>query len=436
MERTVISKLMEFIDKSPSVFHVIENIKKELLGKGFCELSEQEEWKIEAGKGYFVTRNMSSIIGFKTPEKPYIGFNIVASHSDSPTFKIKENPEIAINNSYISLNTEKYGGMLMSTWLDRPLSVAGRVVVKKGAEYKTKLVNLDRDLLMIPSLAIHMDRTVNDGKKFNPQKDMLPLFGDETSKDSFNKMVADSAGEKLEDIVATDLYLYNRQKSCVYGANNEYIGAPRLDDLQCAYASLEGFIKAAPKSTVAVLAVFDNEEVGSTTKQGAASTFLADTLARINVGLGKDGGYYTRALASSFMVSADNAHAVHPNNTELADPTNKPYINKGVVIKYNANQKYTTDAVSAAIFKGIAKGVQMECQSFANRSDLQGGSTLGNISGTQVAINTVDVGLPQLAMHSSFETAGVKDTEGFAKLCESLYNLCIKSQGDGAYIVE
>lgn len=428
--------LIKFINESPSAFHVIENIRKKLIGEGANELKEHEEWKIEHGKTYFVTRNMSSVIAFKVPEKDYIGFNIVSSHSDSPTFKIKDNAEIDVNNQYIKLNTEGYGGMILSTWLDRPLSVAGRIVVREGNNFITKLVNVDKDLLIIPNVAVHMDRTTNDGKKFNRQIDMLPLLGDTTSKGEFMNIIANAAQVKAEDIISTDLYLYTRESGKIIGANDDYVACPKLDDLQCAFTSMEGFIKAKVNNSIAVLVVFDNEEVGSGTKQGAASTFLFDTLTRVNTALGKTQSDYLKALASSFMISADNAHAVHPNQPSLADPTNKPYINKGIVIKYSANQKYTSDAISAAIFKGILDDIKVPYQTFTNRSDLSGGSTLGNISNTKVALNTVDIGLPQLAMHSIMETAGTKDTDYFIDVCEKFYGLTVKKLDNDNYVVE
>ena len=436
MELTNAKNLIKFIEDSPSCFHVIKNIRERLLNEGMVELKEHEAWNIVPGGSYFVTRNMSSVIAFKVPKGDFIGFNIVASHSDSPTFKIKENEEIEVNNEYVKLNTEKYGGMILSTWLDRPLSVAGRIVVREGNKFITKLVNVDRDLLVIPNLCIHMDRTANSGKAFNPQVDMLPLFGDGTSKGKFMEIIAESAGVKKEDIISTDLFLYNRQCGTIIGANNEYILSPKLDDLQCAFTSVEGFIKSEAKKSIAVISIFDNEEVGSGTKQGAASTFLFDTLTRINSALGKNNADYLRALASSFMISADNAHAVHPNQTSFADPTNRPYMNKGIVIKYNANQHYTSDAISASIFKGILDDLNIPHQSFTNRSDLGGGSTLGNISNTQVALNTVDIGLPQLAMHSTTETAGVKDTTYFIDVCEKFFGLGIRKIDNDQYVIE
>lgn len=410
MYRETAEQLLAFIEKSPSCFHAIKNMKEILSADRFAELKEEEKWEIEKGGRYFVTRNDSSIVAFTIPETGFTGYRIMASHSDSPTFKIKENPEMEVDNKYVKLNVERYGGMLCAPWFDRPLSVAGRVIVKEGDSFVTKLVDVDRDLLMIPNLAIHMNREVNDGYKYNAQVDMLPLYGDISSKDTFMKTIAKAAGVKEEDILGHDIFLYNRVKGSIWGANEEFVSSSRLDDLQCAFSSLQGFLKGEKKEYVAVHCVLDNEEVGSGTKQGAASTFLYDTLVRVNECLGLSYEEYLRGLAKSFMLSADNAHAVHPNHKEVADPVNRPYMNEGIVIKHSANQKYCTDGVSAAIFKDLCREAGVPFQTFTNRSDILGGSTLGNISNTKVALNAVDIGLPQLAMHSPYETAGVKDT--------------------------
>ena len=410
MYRETAEQLLAFIEKSPSCFHAIKNMKDILLAEGFAQLREEDKWEIVNGGKYFVTRNDSSIVAFTIPETGFTGYRIMASHSDSPTFKIKENPEMEVDNKYVKLNVERYGGMLCAPWFDRPLSVAGRVIVKEGDSFVTKLVDVDRDLLMIPNLAIHMNREVNDGYKYNAQVDMLPLYGDISSKDTFMKTIAKAAGVKEEDILGHDIFLYNRVKGSIWGANEEFVSSSRLDDLQCAFSSLQGFLKGEKKEYVAVHCVLDNEEVGSGTKQGAASTFLYDTLVRVNECLGLSYEEYLRGLAKSFMLSADNAHAVHPNHKEVADPVNRPYMNEGIVIKHSANQKYCTDGVSAAIFKDLCREAGVPFQTFTNRSDILGGSTLGNISNTKVALNAVDIGLPQLAMHSPYETAGVKDT--------------------------
>lgn len=414
-------KLLTFIRKSPTAFHAVDTMKNILAEQGFQELSEKDYWKLVPGGQYMVTRNNSALIAFSIPENAPRRFHIMASHSDSPTFKIKENPEITVEKAYVKLNVEKYGGMLMSPWFDRPLSVAGRVVVSENGEIKEKLVDIDRDLLMIPSLAIHMNREVNSGYAYNPQKDLLPLYGTAGTEETFGKTIAEAAGVREEDILSHDLFLYSRTRGAVWGAEKEFVSAGRLDDLQCAFASMEGLLSGEKKKSIAVHCVMDNEEVGSGTKQGAASTFLKDTLLRINSGLGRTYEEYLMSLADSFMISADNAHALHPNYTDMTDPVNRPLLNKGIVIKYNANQKYCTDAVSAARFKDICTRAEVPFQSFVNRSDMAGGSTLGNISNTQVPVNTVDIGLPQLAMHSPYETAGVKDTYSLIKAAELFF---------------
>lgn len=421
MYKKTAKKLLKFIQKSPTAFQAVEEMSQRLQKEGFKELKEEKHWDLKAGGNYFVTRNHSAVIAFSIPKKPAWKFHIMASHSDSPALKIKENPEMEVEKAYIKLNVERYGGMLLAPWFDRPLSVAGRLIVRKNGEIQEKLVAVDKDLLVIPNLAIHMNREVNDGYKYNVQKDMLPLYSDYDGKGSFMKLMAAEADVAEEDILGHDLFLYDRTPGTVWGANEEFISAPRLDDIQCAFASLEGFLRGERKESIAVHCVLDNEEVGSTTKQGAASTFLKDTLMRINMGLGRTQEEYLMTLADSFMVSADNAHALHPNHTDKTDSVNRPVLNGGIVIKYNANQKYCTDGVSAAIFKDICDRAEVPYQTFVNRSDMAGGSTLGNISNTQVPMKTVDIGLAQLAMHSVYETTGAKDTESLAKAAAVLF---------------
>lgn len=421
MYKKTAKKLLKFIQKSPTAFQAVEEMSQRLQKEGFKELKEEKHWDLKAGGNYFVTRNHSAVIAFSIPKKPAWKFHIMASHSDSPALKIKENPEMEVEKAYIKLNVERYGGMLLAPWFDRPLSVAGRLIVRKNGEIQEKLVAVDKDLLVIPNLAIHMNREVNDGYKYNVQKDMLPLYSDYDGKGSFMKLMAAEADVAEEDILGHDLFLYDRTPGTVWGANEEFISAPRLDDIQCAFASLEGFLRGERKESIAVHCVLDNEEVGSTTKQGAASTFLKDTLMRINMGFGRTQEEYLMTLADSFMVSADNAHALHPNHTDKTDPVNRPVLNGGIVIKYNANQKYCTDGVSAAIFKDICDRAEVPYQTFVNRSDMAGGSTLGNISNTQVPVKTVDIGLAQLAMHSVYETTGAKDTESLAKAAAVLF---------------
>lgn len=423
MEKNISQQLLEFIENSPTCFHAVQAMTDILSAEGFTELKENQKWHIENGGRYFVTRNGSSLTAFTVPVQEMKGMHIIASHSDSPSFKIKENPELESEGHYIRLNVEGYGGMIRAPWFDRPLSVAGRVIVKDKAQggFRSILVDIGRDLVMIPNLAIHMDRQINDSCKYNIQKDMLPIYGDLSAKGTFMKLIADTAGVPEEEILGHDLFLYNRQKGTVWGASGEFLSCSRLDDLQCAFASLKGFLAGKRQEYLAVHCVLDNEEVGSGTKQGAASTFLYDTLTRIHTSLGLSQEDYLIHLADSFMISADNAHAVHPAHTDKADPANRPYINGGIVIKFSASQKYCTDGVSAAIFRDLCQRAGIPVQTFVNRSDMAGGSTLGNISNTQVALNTVDIGLPQLAMHSPYETAGVKDTGYLIRAAEEFF---------------
>ena len=324
----------------------------------------------------------------------------------------------------------------MAPWFDRPLSIAGRVIVKeKNGRIVNKLVNIDRNLCMLPSVAIHMNREANDGYKYNAQKDMLPLFTMNENL-TIKDLVAESVGVVKEDIIGDDLFLYNRDKGVVWGAEDEFISIGRLDDLQCSYGSMQGLLRADNSDTaVEIHVTFDNEEVGSGTKQGADSTFLYDTMVRINEAMGGNNSDLLTAIANSFMVSADNAHSVHPNNPDKSDPTNKVFMNEGIVVKFNANQKYMTDGVSFGIFTDICKRADVPYQVFVNRSDMAGGSTLGNISNAHVSINGVDIGLAQLAMHSPYETAGAKDTEFLVKLAEKFFACSIESNADDSYTI-
>lgn len=401
--------LIHFIAKSPSTFHAVRGIKAALLYAGFTEIREEDTWQIKKGGKYVVTRNGSALMAFTVPQEGAEAFHITASHCDSPTFKIKEDPEIA-DGPYVKLNVEGYGGMIMSTWLDRPLSVAGRLLVTENGHLAEKLVAIDGTMLVIPSVAIHMDRSVNQHKEWKVQKDMLPLYGMTGAKTPFMDVIAAAAKVKAEDILAHDLTLYSRVPAAIWGEEREFISSPKLDDLQCAFACFRGFTQGQKEKYISVYALFDNEEVGSATSQGAGSTFLANTLERLARSLEYSYDETMAMIARSFMISADNAHSVHPNHPEYADPVNRPVINGGIVIKYSAAQKYATNAFSAAYFKKLCKDHDIPTQTFTNHSDNPGGSTLGNISNTVIAMPTVDIGLPQLAMHSSYETAGVKDT--------------------------
>jgi len=403
----ILKDLMDFLDSSVTMFHAINECEKVLQKSGFTYLPENEKWNINKGK-YYTKRNSSSLIAFDIAEGDY-HFQISAAHSDSPTFKLKDRPVIEANG-YLKLNVEGYGGMINATWLDKPLTLAGRVMVNTDKGIETRLLHIDRDLLIIPNVPIHFNREINKGFAFNNQVDMLPILSAGNLKeDDFDNMIAKELGIEAEAILAKDLYLVNRQKAAIIGFDNELISSGRLDDLECVYTSLRGFVEAENKNHINVFAVFDNEEVGSVTKQGAMSTFLASTLDRVNTALGKSKEEYYRAIAKSILISCDNAHAVHPNHPELFDVKNRPVLNQGIAIKESANQKYTTDAFSRAILKKILEKKNIPYQTFANRSDIAGGSTLGNLSNTVVSMNAVDIGLPQLAMHSAYETAGAKD---------------------------
>ena len=424
MYKEVSKELLAFLKKSPTQFHAIDSMKEELLNHGYVELKEDEKWDLELGGQYFTTRNESSIIAFHLGKQlDDYGFHVVSSHSDYPTFKLKENAELEVRNKYVQLNTEAYGGAISSTWFDRPLSVAGRVLVKEGNNIVSKLVKVDRDLVLIPNVAIHQNRGVNDGFKYNNQIDLLPLFaGSNTNKGDFKQLIANELNVETSQILGSDLYLYSRVEPSIWGLNEEFISSPHLDDLQCGFASLKALLNGYNENTVSVLACFDNEEVGSLTKQGAAGTFLKDVLKRIHLSLNKSEEDYYRAIASSFMLSADNAHALHPNHPEKADPTNQVYLNEGVVVKQHAGQRYTSNGISIAIFKDICDQANVPVQFFANRSDVLSGGTLGNIAMAQVSMDSVDIGIPQLAMHSAYESAGIKDTYYMIKAMEAFFN--------------
>lgn len=414
--------LLTFIKNSPSAFHSIASITKILNREGFIELKETEPFSLKQGEKYYVVRNMSSIIAFKVGSNlKNVNFQIVASHSDCPGFKVKPNSEINVNNQYLKLNVEGYGGMLCAPFLDRPLSLAGRVMIKEDRFLKQKLLNFDRNLLSIPNVAIHMNRKANEGYQYNMAVDMMPTLSLNTSL-TLKQLIADELQVSAEMILGYDLYLYHHAEGYFWGAEEEFISAPKLDDLQCAYTTLMGFIKGSNEQNISVYCCFDNEEVGSMTRQGADSDFLSATLRRITLSLQMNEEEHACVLARSFMISADNAHALHPTHPELSDPQNQVYLNQGIVIKYNAAQSYTSDSLSASIFQKICEQVAVPYQFFTNRSDLRGGGTLGNISGSHVSIPSVDIGLPQLAMHSCMETAGNLDNDYMVKAIKEFYS--------------
>ena len=413
--------LRAFLDQAHSVYHAQQGLVQQLKAAGFQPLQEQETWQIAPGGRYYVTRGDAAVMAFRVPQGVPTGFMMSASHLDRPCFKVKENGELT--GTYTRLAVERYGGMILSTWLDRPLSIAGRVAVQTEQGIRTQLVDIDRDLLLIPNVAIHMNRQVNDGYKWNPAVDLLPLLGGKEAAGRLEAMLEEQAGGK---ILGRDLYLYIRQKSSVWGVNQEYLSSAALDDLECAWACTQGFLEAADSQAISVLCLFDSEEVGSGSVQGAGSTLLADTLHRIC----QAGGWDLRQLlAQSFLVSADNAHALHPNHPEFSDAANAPVMGGGVVIKHNASMSYCTDGVAAGLFRSICQRAEAAAQSYYNRADLPGGSTLGHISLAHVSVPTVDIGLAQLAMHSSFETSAISDIEALVKAMTALYSTALEVRG-------
>ena len=424
-----INALMRFIEKSPTAFHAVASCAEILEEQGYLHLGEHDEWKLEAGKGYYVTRNQSSIIAFRIPKGAPRSFLVAASHTDSPMFKIKSEALSPAFDTYARLNVEPYGGTIFSTWLDRPLSLAGRVIVSKNDKVEARLINFERDLLIIPNVAIHMQRGINQGHSYNPAVDLLPLLSG-NAKTDFTAFLAAEAGCKKEELLGYDLYVYNRTPATRIGMEGEFFSAPRIDNLMCAFGTLEGFINSENENTITVYYAADNEETGSSTKQGAGSVFLSDVIDRICEAFGVD---RRRALASSMLLSADNAHAKHPNHPELCDSKNVPHMNGGVVIKNNAAQKYTTDGVSASVFSQICAHADVPTQQYANRSDMPGGSTLGSIATTLTPMLSVDIGMAQLAMHSAYETAGSDDIDHLIKAATAFYNTELTVLGDGEY---
>lgn len=424
--------LIDFISRSPSPWHAADNFAAMLLGCNFRRLEEGEEWRLESGGDYFVTRGESSLIAFRIPDAGDIcdNFQIVAAHSDSPSFKIKENAEI-ISEHYTRLDIEKYGGMIVAPWLDRPLSVAGRAAVRNGRTIESQLVNFDRDLVLIPNLAIHMNREINNSLSYEVQSELCPLIGSEKCAGRFRSLIAEELEINADDILSTDLFLYSRTPGTIWGADREYFSSPKIDDLQCAWSAVTALMDGTNEKSICMAAIFDHEEVGSLSRQGADSTFLNDTLHRICTCLGMDDEHFRMMTARSFMISADNSHAVHPAHPEKADPVNRPYMNEGPVIKYSASLKYMTDAVSAAVFREICAKAGVPVQVFANHSDIPGGSTLGRLSNAHISLNTVDIGMAQLSMHSPCETAGVRDTEYLIEALTAFYRTHISVTSDG-----
>lgn len=426
---TVTRELLDYIHRSPTAFQAVENTAAKLRDAGFICLSEQKDIALNRGGRYYITRNASSLIAFTLPEAVPIGFMVTASHSDSPTFKLKPSYELE-SGGMLKLDSERYGGMILSSWLDRPLSLAGRAIVRTDSGIASTPFDLDRDIAVIPNTAIHLNRAINDGYRYDPARDLFPLAGEASDRGKLTALISESIGCQPDELLSFDAYLYNRTPGTLFGLDNEFFASPRIDDLQSAYATLMAFLKAQSSTHVTIYCLFDNEETGSTSRQGAASPFFKDVLSLIADSLSLSGVELNRMLASSMMLSADNAHALHPNHPELSDPLNAPRMNNGVVIKYNANQKYTTDALSAAIFSEICAKAGVPVQTYANRSDLPGGSTLGNIASTQIAMLSVDIGLAQLAMHSSYETAGTADTLYMIRAVQEFYTTDLRVDSD------
>ncbi len=411
---------LNFINKAKTQYHATYELSQILKSSGYTLINEEDDYNLKPNSKYYVIRNNSSILAFKTPNDiNNTVLKIVASHTDSPTLKVKPNNMLTLSN-YSSLNVEVYGGPIYSSFFDRPLSLAGRVFVNTENGIKENLFDIDRDLLVIPNECIHFNRDVNSGKNYNPQIDLIPLLGVKDSK--LDTIIANELNVKEEDILSYDLQVYNRFRGSVIGANKEYFMAPQIDNLESAYATLYGFLKSSDESSFNVWVAFDNEEVGSGTKQGAHSDFLSANLKRAFTSLNASNEAYYQAIAKGMLVSCDNAHAVHPNDIGKTDSLNKVFMNEGIVIKHNANQAYTTDGLTAAIIKKIFKDNNIKYQDFTNRSDVRGGSTLGAISLQNVSIKSVDIGLAQLAMHSACETAGTKDLDTLVRGMQAFYD--------------
>ena len=428
----MIHQLFDFIQCSPTASHTAATVRAMLVQAGFTQLLESQPWDLQPGGRYYTTRGMSSLIAFQVPKADFHGFSVIAPHGDSPCFKVKESPELRVDGQYTKLNTEVYGGMQLALWTDRPLSVAGRLAVRTETGVKGVLCDIRRDLLLIPGVAIHMNRGVNEGVKLDPQKDTLPLLGG--SQAELKKLVAENAGVAPEDILSWDLYLYSRAQGTVFGAEKEFLAAPRLDDLECVFAAAKAFLAGENRENVTVLSLFDNEETGSLTRQGADSPFLSEVLERISLSCGKSREEHLRAIASGFMLSADSAHAVHPDSPEKSDPTNRCYLNGGMVVKHSP--RYASDALTAGLFQRICQKAGVPVQVYYNNSKIPGGGTLGNLSGSHVALPTVDIGLAQLSMHSPYETAGAKDLDYMVWAMQAFYESVITQTGREEYAIQ
>lgn len=430
-ELKLATELTDFIYECASPYHVVDKTTRILQQAGFKKLELTDKWNLEKGEKYFTTRNGSSlfafIVGTETPEET--GVRMICAHGDSPSFKVKPTPEMVENDHYLKFNTEVYGGPILMSWLDRPLSMAGRVSIESSNPLRpdNRLVNFNRPVMIIPNLAIHLNRSINEGVELNKQKDMLPLAGIVSEKNYgkglFKELLAREAGVESSKIIDFDLTLNEHSRGCIMGLHNEFISSPKIDDLAMVHAGLKAITDAGSSKATRMLCIFDNEEVGSQTKQGAGSPVFSNLFKRILARLGMNDEAIQQTIYRSFMISADMAHSVHPNHPEKHDPVLHPLINKGPVIKIHANQKYTTDGDSGAVFETLCRLAGVPCQKFVNRSDMAGGSTLGNVSTTQLDIRSVDIGNPMLAMHSVRELAGVKDHEYIVRVFTKFYEL-------------
>lgn len=418
----MIHSMLDYINRSPDCFHAVENLRQRLLKEGYQPLREGQ-WQLMRGGKYFTMRNGSSLIAFRVPEEPFTGFVVSAAHSDSPCFRLRDHAEL--KGEYIRLSAERYGGMIQPCWVDRPLSVAGRVLVRQGSAICTKLVDMKKDMALIPNVAIHINKELNTAAKYDPATDLVALYAAGENEGSFLREITAEVGCEAEDIIASDLFIYNNQPGTVWGPEGEFISAPRLDDLACVYTCMEGFLTAQERHMVPILCVFDNEEIGSETKQGAGATMLPETAAAICEAFGAD---LQQMLAGSFMLSCDNGHGIHPNHPELADKGEASTLNGGVMVKHSP--RYSTDGMSSAIFTEICRRAGVKVQHFSNRPDQAGGSTLGNIANTKFPVSTVDIGMAQLAMHSCFETMGSRDPACFAAAVRACYESDLRFDGE------
>ena len=431
---------VQFVSESPTAFHAVSAARKRLDAASFTYLPENTDWSdaVKPGRGYYTVRNNSSLVAWKVgSELDSYHFQMAAAHADSPTFKLKDHAEVEDGNGYVHLDVEPYGGPIDYSWFDRPLTIAGRVLVRTGLCVSSRLVALDRDVAIIPSVAIHLNRGANEGFSPNPAVDICPIVAaGDTHAGTFTERLAETLNVEPDQILAHDLYLVNRQKPSIWGSSSEFLSAPRLDDLLSAYVALEGFLSSDNEHCITVFSFFDNEEVGSGTAQGARSTFLSDVLVRVNAALGRSETDLLRALASSMLVSCDCAHAVHPAHPELSDPDNAPHLNGGLVIKESGSQRYYSDAFCRAVFRDVLDSAGLPYQVYANRSDIKGGVTLAGLLTQQVSVHTIDVGCPQLAMHSAYETGGTYDVDLASRALGAYYAADIQISGADAALVQ